>query len=148
MHTTYAPNERHTRGRNNAPIMLPGSAKGSSKSQTISKGRRGKISVDALPLDILIAVIRKLHPAAILRLSRTSKSFRSFLMNRELARASVWVPALKAIHELPPCPDHISEPKYTYMMFSDVFCDGCGSESATHLFITAQVMCISCLPKQ
>lgn len=54
-------------------------------------------------------------------------------MNKELARASVWVPALKAIHELPPCPDHISEPKYTYMMFFEVFCD-VSAHSCTELF--------------
>jgi hypothetical protein len=40
---------------------------------------------------------------------------------------------LKAIHELPPCPDHISEPKYTYMMFSDVFCD-VSAHPCTELF--------------
>ena len=44
-------------------------------------------------------------------------------MNRTLARASVWLPALKAIDKLPPCPEHIPEPRYAYVMFCEALCD-------------------------
>lgn len=38
-------------------------------------------------------------------------------MNKHLARSSVWVPALQAVEDLPPCPEGVSEPKYTYFVF-------------------------------
>ncbi|TEB31793.1 hypothetical protein FA13DRAFT_308124 [Coprinellus micaceus] len=88
-----------------------------------SHPREATDSISELPLDILIEILSQLHPGAILRLSRTTKSFRRFIMNRTLARASVWVPALKAVNRLPPCPEHIPEPRYVYVMFCEALCD-------------------------
>ncbi|RXW15569.1 hypothetical protein EST38_g10282 [Candolleomyces aberdarensis] len=70
-----------------------------------------------LPLDILCEMFKLLPPLDLLQLARTAKSFRKFLMNR--ASKSIWTHALSTVEDLPPCPDDLSEPQYTYLMFTN-----------------------------
>ncbi|KAJ3519231.1 hypothetical protein NMY22_g13301 [Coprinellus aureogranulatus] len=94
-------------------------------------------------------IFSSLHPTAILRLAQTCKAFRKYLMNRSLARASVWVPALEAVDCLPPCPKELSEPRYTYLMWY-ARCDDCLSRDAEKIvqfYMTHQMLCFDCIPK-
>lgn len=55
----------------------------------------------------------------LLNLSRTSKSFRTFLMAR--SAVPLWRAARNNVPDLPPCPDDLSEPAYANLVF-DTHC--------------------------
>ncbi|KAF8559433.1 hypothetical protein OG21DRAFT_1453880 [Imleria badia] len=76
-----------------------------------------------LPLEVFIEVFQYLELVDILHLARTTKALRAFLLDRHRSR-HVWKTAIGNIPDLPPCPDHLSEPAYTHLAFIPV-CHGC-----------------------
>lgn len=56
-----------------------------------------------------------MHPLGLLNLARTCKFFRSTLMVN--SSAFVWKAALRQVDGLPDCPDDLSEPAYTNLVF-------------------------------
>jgi hypothetical protein len=56
-----------------------------------------------------------MHPLDLLNLARTCKSFRGILMTK--SSAFVWKAALRQVNGLPDCPDDLSEPGYTNLVF-------------------------------
>ncbi|KAI0332368.1 hypothetical protein GY45DRAFT_1299392 [Cubamyces sp. BRFM 1775] len=81
-------------------------------------------AIEDMPLDVLIEIFSRLHPRDLLSLARTSKAFRSFLMNRRSTR--VWQAARQAVSErIPQCPYELSEPKYAVLLFTSE-CMHCG----------------------
>ncbi|KAJ7156971.1 hypothetical protein C8R43DRAFT_997893 [Mycena crocata] len=72
----------------------------------------------ALPLDILFEIFSLLLPLDLLHLTRTTKPFRRFLLNR--ANAAIWQAAFatSASKGGPPgCPAYMSEPAWTRVAF-------------------------------
>ncbi|KAJ6525688.1 hypothetical protein B0H19DRAFT_1198433 [Mycena capillaripes] len=71
----------------------------------------------ALPLDILFEIFSLAHPLDLLRLTRTTKAFRRFLLNR--ANVGIWRAAFSALHEdgLPECPPYTCEPAWARLLF-------------------------------
>lgn len=85
----------------------------------------GKPTVFGLPLEVLFEIFCYLHPLDLVYLTRASKLFRSFLLNRRKAK-SIWTGALKRIDRLPQCPSYLSEPAYSNLLFWP-FCHRCDS---------------------
>ncbi|KAJ3751980.1 hypothetical protein EV360DRAFT_13759, partial [Lentinula raphanica] len=82
--------------------------------------RRGILQrIQDLPLEIILEIYSYLMPFDILRLSRTSKDIRAFLMTR--SNASVWRTARYNVPELPPLPSDLTEPQYANLAF-DSYC--------------------------
>ena len=59
--------------------------------------------------------MKYLMPFDLLNLSRTTKAFRLFLMNR--SAAPVWKAARRNVAGLPDCPVHLNEPAYANLAF-------------------------------
>lgn len=59
--------------------------------------------------------MKYLKPLDLLRLARTSRDFRNFLMIR--SASPLWKTARGNVEGLPDCPPHLSEPAYTNLVF-------------------------------
>ncbi|KAJ7680595.1 hypothetical protein DFH06DRAFT_1163623 [Mycena polygramma] len=72
-----------------------------------------------LPLDVLIEILKVAHPLSLLYLSRTNKTLRQFLLNRN--NAFVWRESLEVAEGSPPqCPSYTSEIQWTRLLFEEV----------------------------
>ncbi|TFY59652.1 hypothetical protein EVJ58_g5648 [Rhodofomes roseus] len=81
------------------------------------RGRRGGLKdMLNMPMDIIREICLSLHPRDLLSLSRTSKSFNSFLMRR--SSAYLWRGSLRNVEGLPPCPSGLIEPSWVSLVFS------------------------------
>ncbi|KAF9015808.1 hypothetical protein BDZ89DRAFT_907443, partial [Hymenopellis radicata] len=88
---------------------------------------QGKLSLfTEAPLDVLFEFYSRsfpnLEPLDLLRMSRTTKTLRSLLMDKSYI--SVWQSALEGIEGLPPVIEGLSEPQYVNLMF-DNHCHVC-----------------------
>ncbi|KAM5534521.1 hypothetical protein V8D89_011853 [Ganoderma adspersum] len=103
-----------------------------SASKTPKKTRRSRKgcleNVQALPLDISLQIFGHLHPKDLLDLTRTSKAFRSFFLNRANS-ISIWKSSLRQVEGLPEKPESFSEPAFAQLLFSS-FCQNCGKPGA------------------
>ncbi|EIW60439.1 uncharacterized protein TRAVEDRAFT_77410, partial [Trametes versicolor FP-101664 SS1] len=80
------------------------------------RGRRGGLKdMPYMPLDVLVEIFSLMHPRDLLNLARTTRAFRSFLMNR--AASPFWRDARKTVEGLPDCPPYLSEPAYANLTF-------------------------------
>ncbi|KAJ3557700.1 hypothetical protein NM688_g1328 [Phlebia brevispora] len=88
------------------------------------RNQRGSLQLLlGVPVEIVIEVLRRLCPLDLLRLSRTSKSFRSLLMHR--SSSHVWAAAWKNDKELPPCPDGMAAPAFVDLLYGGSWCYKC-----------------------
>ncbi|KAF5376000.1 hypothetical protein D9757_008818 [Collybiopsis confluens] len=122
-----------------------GGLKEEKKSDTpkeIAKGRRGlrgKLEkINTLPLDIVLEIYSHLDPLDVLRLFRTSKDIRSFLMTR--TNAIVWRKARSNVPDLPPLPLDLSEPQYASLAFES-YCHICLRKPCENVFWQCRVRC-------
>ncbi|KAJ6597153.1 hypothetical protein DFH09DRAFT_1133806 [Mycena vulgaris] len=72
----------------------------------------------ALPLDILFEIFSHLHPIDLLYLTRTTKPFRRFLLNR--ANVAIWRAAFENSSREggpPGCPSYMTEPAWARVAF-------------------------------
>ncbi|KAI0721707.1 hypothetical protein C8T65DRAFT_800234 [Cerioporus squamosus] len=92
------------------------------------RGKRGGLKdMPTLPLDVLVEIVSHMHPKDLLNMSRASRDFRSFLLNR--TNAGLWRAARSNVPGLPDCPPFLSEPAYANLVFS-FQCHVSTSESA------------------
>ncbi|KAH9858414.1 hypothetical protein C2E23DRAFT_1583 [Lenzites betulinus] len=135
---------------------LAGSAVGDNATETSVDGELEDVTlsfprrafVEDVSLDILLEVFTHLHPQDLLNLSRTSKTFRGFLMNRRSALA--WKEArVRTSNGAPACPPHLSEPRYAILLFTQ-WCTVCGGSADAQLPFWAFYgrYCSSCVPKR
>ncbi|SJL13368.1 uncharacterized protein ARMOST_16810 [Armillaria ostoyae] len=64
------------------------------------------------PLDVLFEIFSNLEPLDLLRLSRTTKDLRALLLRR--SSSFVWKRARENVDGLPPLPEDLSEPNFTF----------------------------------
>ncbi|KAH7903112.1 hypothetical protein BJ138DRAFT_1107954 [Hygrophoropsis aurantiaca] len=97
-----------------------------------------------MPVDILLeaSIFHLLHPADLVYLTRTSKAFRSFLLDRTKC-LRIWQNALGHVEDLPGCPSFISEPAYANLVFIPL-CHGCGFSCETILWRMRIRCCDDC----
>lgn len=62
-------------------------------------------------------ILKLLHPFDLLQLARTTKALRNILMNR--ASQLIWTEAQVNVKDLPDCPNTLSWPAYTELMFNE-----------------------------
>ncbi|KAH9927807.1 uncharacterized protein B0H18DRAFT_1210527 [Fomitopsis serialis] len=110
------------------------------------RGRRGGLkSMINMPMDVIQEICLYLHPRDLLTLSRTTKSFHAFLMQR--SSAYLWKDALKKLDGLPPCPEGWIEPAWVSLVFSP-YCTACGEgKAATVAWEFLARFCASCRDK-
>ncbi|KAJ6500162.1 hypothetical protein C8R47DRAFT_1110711 [Mycena vitilis] len=86
---------------------------------------KGATLLLALPLDILLEILRIVQPLDLLYLSRTNKSLRDFLLDR--SNAFVWRESLQFAESSPPkCPSYMTEVQWTRLLFEEA-CHVCCS---------------------
>ncbi|KAF5329362.1 hypothetical protein D9619_009185 [Psilocybe cf. subviscida] len=100
---------------------------------------RGKLSLlPSLPLDILFEIFKLLMPTDILHLTRTTKALRAVLLHR--SAMTVWKETLKQIDDFPKCPDDISLPYWTSLIF-DTFCHNCLARNTSSVNFIFRIRC-------
>ncbi|KII87147.1 hypothetical protein PLICRDRAFT_176932 [Plicaturopsis crispa FD-325 SS-3] len=105
-------------------------------STPVMRSTTSSLDLNTLPLDVLYEILCYLLPQDLIHLTRTSKEFRYFLLNK--GRRFVWKHAEENAHPLPPCPPDMSEPSYARLMF-DTRCHNCTVPGATVLSFTLRV---------
>lgn len=81
-------------------------------------------------------IFSELEPSDLLRLSRTSKDIRSFLMSKN--SAIIWKAARKNVEGFPDCPEDLNEPQFANLAFSS----HCHVRSWSILLVTATNTCV------
>ncbi|KAJ7902121.1 hypothetical protein B0H14DRAFT_3852149 [Mycena olivaceomarginata] len=77
-----------------------------------------------LPLDIFLEILKIVHPLDLLHLSRTSKTLRAFLLNRNRAEF-IWRASFELIEDSPPkCPPYASQVSWIRLLVEEV-CHAC-----------------------
>ncbi|KAF8810052.1 hypothetical protein BYT27DRAFT_7186905 [Phlegmacium glaucopus] len=112
------------------------------------RGKRGLLrQLVEMPLDVLFEIFGHLNPLDLLHVARTTKDLRAILMSR--SSTSVWKHARSQFHDLPDCPDDLSEPQYAELLFGK-FCTFCQRNLSTNVVIwKARVRCCSkCVSNQ
>ncbi|KAF5352806.1 hypothetical protein D9756_006081 [Leucocoprinus leucothites] len=99
-----------------------------------------------LPLDLWSETFGYLEPYDLLKLSRTTKDFREMLMSRSARQ--LWIKSLASVPLLPPCPQDMSEPAYTNLVFSP-YCNLCQARTSRAVDWNLRVrMCTSCFKEE
>ncbi|KAI0073723.1 hypothetical protein K474DRAFT_1710484 [Panus rudis PR-1116 ss-1] len=96
-----------------------------------------------MPVDILLEIFAYVEPKDLLNLSRCTKAFRAFLLNRRSATLC-WKAARKNVEDLPEIPDDMSEPAFAHMFF-DGFCHHCLRGNASPHWVFLGRFCHCCL---
>ncbi|KAJ3900514.1 hypothetical protein F5879DRAFT_412417 [Lentinula edodes] len=110
-----------------------------SSSRIVKRGNRGKLEgMLKLPLDLELEIYSYLEPLDLLRLSRTSKDLRVFLMSR--SNAIVWRAARSNVPDLPPLPSDLSEPEYANLVFAS-YCHMCMRRPCETVIWQCRVRC-------
>ncbi|KAJ7691280.1 hypothetical protein B0H17DRAFT_1063330 [Mycena rosella] len=113
-----------------APRKKAGKAS-SSRRKLLAKGNGPFLD---LPYDILLEILKILHPLDLLYLSRTNKTLRDFLLDRSNA-STIWRESFRTAEDSPPeCPSYTCEPQWARLLFEEV-CHVCES-SLEHDFLS------------
>ncbi|KAK0494650.1 hypothetical protein EDD18DRAFT_1175531 [Armillaria luteobubalina] len=115
---------------------------------TILKTRRGrraqffKSQLADVPLEIYLEIFSYLRPVDLLRLARTTKHFRSFLMSRSVL--SLWERARSYVDPLPNMFPLTSEPAIVDFMF-EKGCNYCTSDEKSQVITMTMRACQKCM---
>ncbi|KAJ7495889.1 hypothetical protein B0H11DRAFT_2001060 [Mycena galericulata] len=72
-----------------------------------------------LPLDVLLEILKLMHPLSLLYLSRTNKALRGFILDRE--NAAIWRASFEGAEGSPPkCPPYSCEPEWARLLFEEI----------------------------
>ncbi|KZV73652.1 hypothetical protein PENSPDRAFT_749890 [Peniophora sp. CONT] len=120
--------------------------KGTTKSATKTRGKKGRLSVlPTLPLDVLYEIFAHLGPGDLISLARTSKSFRSVLLSRQ--SSFLWRQVLEASAEegYPPRPEDMTEPAWSGFFFGGSYCSLCAAKTTLEVcWAQRRRLCKSC----
>ncbi|KAJ8520530.1 hypothetical protein ONZ45_g2683 [Pleurotus djamor] len=106
-----------------------GMTSGSEISQVVHRGKGKLRNLPQMPLDILFEIFGFLTPFDLLRLARTTKDFRSFIMKR--SSISLWKTVFGNTSDIPDQPEGVSEPAWANFVFTN-HCFECLSPRASH----------------
>lgn len=103
------------------------------------KGKRGALKcLLEMPDDIMWEVFQHLGPYDLLRLARTTKGLRKFLLSP--TTASLWRACRANVPGLPDCPQDVSEPRYAFLMF-ELICHFCGTKNVSNVVVPVRIRC-------
>ncbi|KAI0044430.1 hypothetical protein FA95DRAFT_1562237 [Auriscalpium vulgare] len=108
------------------------------------RAKRGRVSVlPTLPLEILHEIFGHLPPDALIKLTRTSKAFRQFLLSRQ--SLFLWKDSYNLVPDAPPCPEDMSVRSWAHLLFGGAYCYTCGTKNvSTILFVLRRRACTFC----
>ncbi|KAH7338568.1 hypothetical protein B0J17DRAFT_767668 [Rhizoctonia solani] len=115
---------------NDAPGRPPKRARTNASKQDVSskkrvKGKQGGLQgIMKMPIEVFMEIAPYVNPGDLIALVRTSKFFRSMLLNQ--SAATIWQCALSNVPGLPPYPTGMVEPQYAALMFTKN-CTICGA---------------------
>ncbi|KAI1787107.1 hypothetical protein LXA43DRAFT_738190 [Ganoderma leucocontextum] len=120
------------------------------RKKSTGKNKLKFLSTSALPdlsIDILFEIFSHLRPLDLLRVTRTSKSFRKLLLNRKAS--TVWIAAReRAFPNYPEPPDGVSEPFWANLVFGETVCERCGNSKIRRVIFEWRCrLCVPCLKK-
>ncbi|KAF4616503.1 hypothetical protein D9613_008772 [Agrocybe pediades] len=106
-----------------------------------------------LPVELVCEIFGHLHPLDLYNLIRTSKAIRGLLLNR--GSEPVWKSSYNRSHDksgqanplnlsCPPCPQDVSYPKWTSLLFGPATCDLCPCYPAMVDFTYRLRLCKNC----
>ncbi|KAM5531188.1 hypothetical protein V8D89_015158 [Ganoderma adspersum] len=98
-----------------------------------------------LSIDILFEIFSQLSPLDLIRVTRTSKSFRKLLLDRNTS--TVWIAAReRAFPNYPEPPDSVSEPFWANLVFGEATCENCSTKNVRRVMFEWRCrLCTSCL---
>ncbi|KAF9263765.1 hypothetical protein L218DRAFT_308662 [Marasmius fiardii PR-910] len=111
-------------------------------------GRKGSLQgIQEMPLDVVYEIFNYLEPYDLLKLSRTTKTFRNIVLNR--SASWIWKNARANISLPEPIPT-MSEPAYINLIFERRchFCDGPAIHNNTLIWSALVRCCKRCLTAQ
>ncbi|KAG9090256.1 hypothetical protein FS749_000703 [Ceratobasidium sp. UAMH 11750] len=115
----------HTHDEDSSPT--PHAPKRARRSTHLPKQKRLKqpslAGIIHVPMDIFAEITSYLDPLDILSLARTTKHFRTLLM--QPSAKHIWSAAERNVVGLPPCPEYMDEPAYAALVFAKS-CSECG----------------------
>ncbi|KAG8702019.1 hypothetical protein FRC08_003751 [Ceratobasidium sp. 394] len=115
----------HTHDEDSSPT--PHAPKRARRSTHLPKQKRLKqpslAGIIHVPMDIFAEITSYLDPLDILSLARTTKHFRTLLM--QPSAKHIWSAAERNVVGLPPCPEYMDEPAYAALVFGKS-CSECG----------------------
>ncbi|KDR67588.1 hypothetical protein GALMADRAFT_1082608 [Galerina marginata CBS 339.88] len=103
-------------------------------------------NVIEFPLELVFEIFVYLHPIDLYNLMRSSKELRSLLLSRE--SSPIWREVFQQHPSVPPCPSHISFPKWVSILFGPATCDKCGYPEAMMDFVFLDRLCNFCMVKK
>ncbi|EDR16014.1 uncharacterized protein LACBIDRAFT_291835 [Laccaria bicolor S238N-H82] len=74
-----------------------------------------------LPTDVLYGIFGWLHPVDLYHLVQSTKTFRGVILNQTYR--GVWKSAFRLYDDLPTCPEDVSEPQWSSLLFGPDTCD-------------------------
>ncbi|PPQ71816.1 hypothetical protein CVT24_006206 [Panaeolus cyanescens] len=118
-----------TKEERNTSVVPHKDATKEQKPQFKGKRKGAKLAnITEMPLDILFEIFSLLHPLDLLHLARANKVIRAVVLGPNalvIWKNAFQTPEVKE-HPPPPCPDSISLPQYTAMLY-DQYCQVCSS---------------------
>ncbi|KAF9523736.1 hypothetical protein CPB83DRAFT_862393 [Crepidotus variabilis] len=94
-----------------------------------------------MPLDVLFEIVSHIAPTDLIILCRVCKTIRETLLSK--SAVVVWR-ASRAKFDAPDCPEWISEPAWTALLFGDS-CQACGTNNVTQVdFTLLRRICVKC----
>ncbi|KAG8790872.1 hypothetical protein FRC12_010796 [Ceratobasidium sp. 428] len=111
------------------------------------RGKQGGLQgLMKMPIEIFNEIAYLLTPGDLLSLARSSRFFRSMLLQRSAVQ--MWRHAESSVHGLPPCPPDMCEPQYAALMFSK-YCTLCGASATAKVDAHLAVrLCSACRDTQ
>ena len=81
----------------------------------------------------ILKIISYVHPLDLLNLCRVSKHFRAFFMSQ--TETVLWNRVLSQMPKLPPCPEDLTHPQYTFLLFERPCMVGYWSTTPQHPYL-------------
>ncbi|KAJ7223304.1 hypothetical protein GGX14DRAFT_427331 [Mycena pura] len=109
-------------------------------------GRNALTKLEMFPemhFDIVLEVLRHLHPLDLLHLSRTTREFRDLLHGPALD--TIWRESF--IQPLPPCPSDIPGRRWAHLLFGACTCEECGQPNTLPDFTILRRLCTQCMSR-
>ncbi|KAK7007398.1 hypothetical protein R3P38DRAFT_3212446 [Favolaschia claudopus] len=95
-----------------------------------------------MPFDIVLEVLKYLHPLDLLHVSRTDRGFRNLLHSPDFD--AVWRTSF-ATGPLPQCPNDITGWQWAHLLFGDHICQECNKNKALPDFMILKRLCTRCM---
>ncbi|TFK56367.1 hypothetical protein OE88DRAFT_1649621 [Heliocybe sulcata] len=97
--------------------------------------------INGISYDVMLEILRRMHPADLMHLSRTTKAFRSLIMSA--SSKWLWECSFSQDPTLPPCPAEFSLPFWTSFLF-DRHCQECSVPNVDHDWGLLVRLCAKC----